>query len=170
VPADILAKKVKVPAPPTAPRLVRLFDDPERDDRTWAISAAHALSMRAYDLEGANGDLVRVRKDGTVGERLLFDHDVIVGEAVAALRCRYEIRKTYRNVRPDPDGFLDGPVTLAQLRQIHEAVLGATIPRESFNRRMTPLLSPVRLRDGSPMLSSDRVGRPAQLYRARISK
>lgn len=164
---DILRLKVNI-APPTSPtRLIRLFDDPDRDDRTWAVSAAHALSVHENTLAGARGDLVPVAADGGLPEALLFDYDLIVREAVTDLRERYETRKKYRDVQPDPDGFLAGPFTLAQLRRLHESVLSVELPKDSFNRRMIGFLRPVLRRNRSPALSSDGVGRPAQLYRKR---
>lgn len=51
---DVFEQKVGVsPSEVTPPRLLRLFDAPERDDRTWAISVAHSVSMPEHELEGA---------------------------------------------------------------------------------------------------------------------
>jgi len=164
---DVLCRKVGI-SPSTAirPRLLRLFDDPDRDERTWAISVAHSVSMREADLTSADGDLVRITKAGRpAGEGpLLFDHDDIVAAAIDALRARYEFRYRYVDVHPDPDGFLPAPFTLHQLRKVHEAVLGEELHKDNFNRRMKPSLEPV-LRGGEPLLSDGLRGRPAALYR-----
>jgi hypothetical protein len=45
------------------------------------------------------------------------------------MRARYESA-------PDPDGLLPAPFTLAQLRHVHEAVLGDKLRKDTFNRRM----------------------------------
>jgi len=163
---DVLRRKVGIePSTSIHPRLLRVFDDPERDDRTWAISAAHSVSMRESDLARCRGDLVAADADGRlVGEGpLLFDHDEIVAAAVAGLRERYEFRHRYADTLPDPDGFLPEPFTLHQLRKVHEAVVGTPMHKDNFNRRMKPFLEPL-LRDGEPVLSEGDRGRPAALY------
>ena len=164
---DVLRRKVGIePDSRTRPRLLRLFDDPDRDDRTWVISAAHSLSLGEDELAGARGDLVPVGVDGRLeGEvPLLFDHEQIVAAAVEAIRARYEIRGRFVDVHPDPDGLLPEPYTLHQLRRVHEAVLGDDLHKDNFNRRMRPMLEPVT-RDGEPVLSDGLRGRPAALYR-----
>lgn len=164
----VLENKVGIaPHATIRPRLLRLFDDPHRDDRTWAVSAAHALPLRETDLAGARGELIRVtdggRLDG-VGS-LLFDHDAIVDAAIRDVRERYEIRLRYVDVSPDPDGFLAEPFTLLQLRRVHEAVIGEELHKDNFARRMRSHLEPVVSDDGEVALSTALRGRPAALYR-----
>ncbi len=164
---DVFARKVGiVPARDVTPRLLRLFDDPGRDSRTWVISAAHAVSMRESDLAGAVGALITVDADGWFdgAGSLLFDHDEIVAAAVEGLRERYDFRHRYADTFPDPDGFLDEPFTLYQLRKVHEAVVGGPLHKDNFNRRMKPFLEPV-LRGGEPVFAEGVRGRPAGLYR-----
>ncbi len=164
---DVLARKVGITLDEAVrPRLLRLFDDPDRDDRSWVMSAAHAVSLPEEVLAGAKGDLVRVLDDGSLeGERgLLFDHDEIVAAAVDELRDRYEFRHRFVGVHPDPDAFLEEPFTLHQLRRVHEAVVGDEMHKDNFNRRMKDGLRPV-LRGGTPVASSGLRGRPATLYR-----
>lgn len=166
--ADVLDRKVGIEQPAAVPpRLLRVFDDPDRDDRTWAISVAHSVSMREADLIRATGDLVRIGRDGHLEDEapLLFDHDQIVAAAVESLRERYEFRYRYVNVLPDPDGFLPQPFTLHQLRKVHEAVVGAELHKDNFNRRMKPHLEPL-VRNGEVVLSTHLRGRPATLYRS----
>lgn len=163
----VLATKVGITADlPAPPRLLRVFDDPDRDDRTWAISVAHSVSLPESAMQGAKGDLVPVGADGRLeGETgLLFDHDAIVSSAVDALRERYDFRYRYRDTQPDPDGFLPAPFTIRQLRRVHEAVVGEVLHKDNFARRMTPGLAPVRER-GEIATSSGMRGRPAGLYR-----
>jgi 8-oxo-dGTP diphosphatase len=164
---DVLRRKVGIePSERNRPRLLRLFDDPERDDRSWVISAAHSLSLPESELLDATGDLVPVGADGRLrGERrLLFDHDEIVTAAVEALRERYEIRYRYVDIHPDPDGFLPEPFTLRQLRRVHEAVVGAELHKDNFNRRMREYVEPLT-RNGKVVVSDGLRGRPATLYR-----
>jgi 8-oxo-dGTP diphosphatase len=166
---DVLSRKAGIePSDVVRPRLLRLFDDPDRDDRTWAISAAHSLSLPEHDLADAIGDLVPISAEGQlVGEGpLLFDHDQIVEAAIAALRSRYEIRYRYVDIHPDPDDFLPEPFTLHQLRKVHEAVVGAELHKDNFARRMKEHVEPL-MRDGEPVLSDGLRGRPATLYRKR---
>lgn len=165
---DVLRRKVHIdPRPGLRLQLLRVFDDPDRDDRTWAISVAHSVAIRHTDLIGAVGDLVPVLSDGTLEREapLLFDHDQIVATAVDQLRERYEFRYRYIDIHPDPDGFLPEPFTLHQLRKVHEAVVGAELHKDNFNRRMKPYLKPVT-RGGEVVLSRNLRGRPAALYRS----
>jgi len=164
---DVLRRKVGIePSTAIHPRLLRVFDDPDRDERTWAISVAHSVSIREADLTTADGDLVPVTSDGLLQDEppLLFDHDRIVSTAIESLRERYDFRYRYVDISPDPDGFLPPPFTLYQLRKVHEAVVGAELHKDNFNRRMKPFLSPL-LRGGRPVLSDGLRGRPAALYR-----
>lgn len=165
--ADVFARKVGVrPSEATPPRLLRLFDDPDRDDRTWAISVAHSVSMPEHELTEAKGDLVRVTQDGHLEDEgpLLWDHDEIISAAVASVRARYEFRFRYADTPPDPDGFLPEPFTLHRLRKVHEAVVGKFVHKDNFTRRMKPLLEPV-MKGGEPVLSTATRGRPAALYK-----
>lgn len=166
---DVLVRKVGIePSEALRPRLLRLFDDPDRDDRTWALSVAHSLSVKEADLVGARGDLVEVGPEGDLVAEgpLLFDHDEIVATAVLQLRSRYEIRFRYVDIHPDPDGFLPEPFTLHQLRKVHEAVIGDELHKDNFNRRMKPQLEPLT-RDGEVVRATELRGRPATLYRRR---
>lgn len=169
---DVLRRKVGIePGSAIHPRLLRLFDDPARDDRTWVMSVAHSLSMRETDLAPAVGDLVRVTDNGRLEDEgpLLFDHDEIVAAAIESLRERYEFRYRYVDIHPDPDGFLPEPFTLHQLRKVHEAVVGAELHKDNFNRRMKPFLEPL-IRDGEVVLSENLRGRPATLYRSAVKR
>lgn len=164
---DVFEHKVGVsPSAVTPPRLLRLFDAPDRDDRTWAISVAYSVSMPEHELEGAKGELVAVSRDGSLedGGPMLWDHDEIVSAAVESLRERYEFRYRYSDTAPDPDGFLAEPFTLHQLRKVHEAVVGEELHKDNFARRMKPQLKPV-MRGGEVVKSTAHRGRPATLYR-----
>lgn len=136
------------------PRLLRVFDDPSRDERGWVMSIAHSVALPWEYVADATGEWVPVDLRGrlTRRRRLLFDHDTILREAVASMRDRYE-------TEPDPDRLLHGPFTLLELRRLHEAVLGEPIRKDTFNRRMRPQLEGTNAEPGSRP-----VGRPAQYY------
>jgi ADP-ribose pyrophosphatase YjhB (NUDIX family) len=132
-------------------RLLRVFDDPERDERAWTISLAHYLVLPLERVQGAGGSLVPV--DDVSG--LLFDHDAIVREAAQAMRRGYELG-------PDPDTLLTGPFTLSDLKAVHEAVLGAALQRDTFRRRMEPNLEPYM--EHKHQATRVDGGRPARLW------
>jgi ADP-ribose pyrophosphatase YjhB (NUDIX family) len=157
------------------PRLLRVFDEPGRDERGWTISIGHSLALPWYAAASAHGDWRPVTSRGAArGTKLLFDHPTILSEAVTAMRTRYEID-------PDPDRLLVGEFTLLDLRTLHEAVLGAALRKDTFNRRMREHLSEtgasstvLSLSPSSDMVHGDslvasspslRRGRPARLYR-----
>lgn len=156
--ADVLRIKAGLEDVRAAPRLVRVFDDPDRDPRAWSLSLAHALVLPYERLNGAAGRLLGIAPDGALqsGDSLLFGHDTIVREAAATIRERYERL-------PDPDGLLDYPFTMAELRSVHEAVLGEHLLKDTFRRRMEPNLEPLIETNSVPVLRSDG-GRPAQVY------
>lgn len=137
------------------PRLLRIFDDPSRDERAWTLSIAQMVALPWEYVGSAPGEWLPVDTEGRLARRrhLLFDHDTILRESVASMRDRYE-------TDPDPDRLLAGPFTLLELRRLHEAVLGEPIRKDTFNRRMRPQLVAT---DEEPATRS--VGRPAQHYR-----
>jgi 8-oxo-dGTP diphosphatase len=161
--AEILRLELELDPPANfSPTLLRVFDDPDRDERGWTMSLAHAVTVEASRVAGSAGRPAPVDAAGDLagGERLAYDHNAIVREAVAAMRARYESA-------PDTDGLLPAPFTLAQLRHVHEAVLGDKLRKDTFNRRMREQLEPVHDESGEPLTSVRSVGRPAQLYRHR---
>jgi ADP-ribose pyrophosphatase YjhB (NUDIX family) len=139
------------------PRLLRVFDAPRRDPRAWTLSLAHYVALPRMRLRTPTGDLVAIGRDGELedGSRLLFDHNEIVGEAARRMRERYELR-------PDPYALLEDPFTLAELKTVHEAVLGEHLHRDTFRRRMEEQLRPWP-DEAHQELRRDR-GRPARLW------
>lgn len=136
-----------------APRQLHVFDAPDRDDRGWVLSVAHLDSVawpRLAATVARRDDVAVVPVDQAIG--LPYDHDQIVALAVATLRAGY------RN-QPDPDRLLPAPFTLLELRQLHQAVLGQALPKDTFRRQMAPhLLATDETREGV-------VGKPAALFR-----
>jgi 8-oxo-dGTP diphosphatase len=156
---EVLELKLGLEPGDISPTLLRVFDDPNRDERAWTLSIAHAVTLPAHRLSGCAADLVPVDLSGDLatGEKLGFDHNQIVREAVAAMRDRYE-------TAPDPDGLLEGPFTLSELRRVHEVVLGERLRKDTFNRRMVEHLEEQLDREGLPATRRG-TGRPAQLFR-----
>lgn len=151
-------------------QLIDVYDDPTRDERGWVVSVAHTTALRAEDLDRLPRESTEVlplhgsadRGRRITPEALAYDHDDMVTTAVRRARRRYERS-------PDPLGLLRAPYTLSQLRHVHEAVLDAPLKRDTFNRRMLPYLEAELDSRGEPVLTSETVGRPAQLYRPRRS-
>jgi ADP-ribose pyrophosphatase YjhB (NUDIX family) len=165
---DLLRLELALPPFGVEPELVRIFDNPDRDDRAWTMSLAHAVTQPLATVADARGHFVPVGLDGDLvtGETLLFDHHLIVREAAAGLRERYERR-------PDPDHLLGRDFTLGELRSVHEAVLGEPLLRDTFNRRMREQLHPTtdtRIAGGRPSTVYARVDdrRPTESERRRL--
>ena len=75
----------------------------------------------------------------------------IVAKAVEWLRAAYR-------EAPDPGELLDEPFTLKDLRELHEAVAGSTLMRDTFRRFMEPKLQ------GTGQISDGTRGRPSRLW------
>lgn len=143
-----LWEKADIDLPSLEPSLLRVFDDPGRDPRGWTLSLAHYLAVPATSVSGR---LVPVDSLPP----LLFDHERIVEEATTRLRESYELQ-------PDPQGLMAEPFTLADLRELHQAILGEPIKRDTFRRRMEPQLTAHKIK-GEQSTRTDG-GRPARLW------
>lgn len=143
-------------------RQLFVSDEPARDSRGWVMSVAYTATQRWSVLQpivdaDPNLDLIFVEgsKKYVLPENqkeLPFEHDVILDQAIASLRNRYESR-------PDPDLFLGKEFTVLQLREVHEAVLGRHLDKDLFRRKMQPHLR------ATGELSTGTVGKPAELFR-----
>ena len=142
------------------PRQLQVFDEPGRDDRGWVLSVAHVDVVPLAALEGAlKSDGVRLAsvagEPELIGE-LPYGHADIVAKAVEWLRTAYA-------EAPDPGALLDEPFTLKDLRELHEAVAGEALMRDSFRRFMEPKLT------GTGQMSDGTRGRPSRLWVRRVS-
>jgi ADP-ribose pyrophosphatase YjhB (NUDIX family) len=138
------------------PVQLAVFDDPDRDDRGWVLSVAHLDVVpweRVAEIGHEPDSAVRVTPVSAAHD-LAFDHDRIVELAVERLRAEYA-------ESPDPRRLLAEPFTLLQLQRLHEAVAGARLPKDSFRRRMEPLL------EATGDVLEGAVGKPARLFRRR---
>lgn len=148
------------------------FGEPSRDPRARIVSVAwyalvpprrleeslggsdRVLARIAVPWEGLRGGPVRMFGPDGTALKVGFDHAAIAGVAVQRLRGKIDYA---------PVGFelLPKDFTLLQLQQVHEAVLGTSLNKDSFRRRM---LASGRLR--ATGRKEDGVGhRPAELFR-----
>ncbi|MGW0172812.1 NUDIX hydrolase [Rhodococcus sp. NPDC003322] len=132
-------------------RQLAMFDDPQRDDRGWVISMAHAAVLPARALPDT-ALLVEVA-DGRVAEDLLFDHADMVRLAIDDLRNRYA-------QQVDPDGLLGEKFTMLALNELYRVVFGLDrLQKDSFRRHVIAALEP------TDELVTTGAGRPAELFR-----
>ena len=138
------------------PRQLHVFDDPGRDDRGWTLSVAHMDAVPFRDLEKPlQSDDVRlasVTADMDLIAALPYGHADMVNLAVE--RMRQDYART-----PDPAGLLSEPFTLKDLRELHEAVTGRPLMRDTFRRQMEPQLT------ATGQMSDGTRGRPSRLWR-----
>ena len=127
--------------------------DPRRFEEINVAKGARAAVIRV-PWAGETGGPVQVEDDK--GRRLLlaFDHDEIIGMAVKRLRGKLDYA---------PLGFqlLPAEFTLRALQDMHEAVRGAAVNKDSFRRR---LLASGQL-EATGAYERDTAHRPAELYR-----
>ena len=154
--ADAVTRSLTEKAGITAghPAQLAVFDKPDRDERGWVLSVAH-LAVIPYaalaDALLAHPDRVRLAPVSRL-EPLPYDHKTIVAAAVRELRRRYADR-------PDPEHLLGPRFTVLELRDVHEAIAGTTLQKDTFRRAMEPDL------EGTGTLSTGAVGRPSQRFR-----
>lgn len=119
-------------------------------------SADSDLSLARVDVpwEGETGGPVNVVGDADKVHALAFDHAEILGTAVKRIRGKL-------NYTPIGFQLLPATFTLRRLQTVHETILGRTLNKDAFRRRM--------LATGSLLPTGERereVGhRPAELYR-----
>lgn len=146
------------------------FGAPGRDPRLRVVSVGYyalvdPIRLRAggrggniawldVPWEGEAGGAVTARGRNGKALPLAFDHAEIAGMAVKRIRGKL-------NYTPIGFQLLRPEFTLRQLQQVHEAVLGRKINKDSFRRRM--IMSGELEATGRQELAVDH--RPAELYR-----
>lgn len=167
----VLASKCRVPG--VFLEQLYTFSSPNRDPRTRVITVAYyALVDRArfteavervsgatvarleVPWEGETGGPVEVRSENGQSLPLAFDHAEILGMAVKRLRGKLGYA---------PIGFqlLPARFTLLELQRVHETILGRSLNKDSFRRKM--LASGDLEATGESQKGVDH--RPAELYR-----
>ena len=128
---------------------LRIFDAPDRDDRGWVLSMAHATEVAATTLP-PDGRAVTI-EHGRPTVPMAFDHADMVAAAVADLRTRY-------TDAPDPSGLLGPRFTLLRLRRLYEIVFDRPLPKDTFRRHALGAIH------GTGEVTAADGGRPAELY------
>lgn len=149
--AALRALRIKADVQGLDPRQLRVFDDPDRDDRGWVMSVAHVDAVRADQIPLT--DRTRLVSVDDL-PALKYDHAAIVAHAAEALRADYRHRPDpWQLLVPSAEGF-----TIRDLRQLHESVLDERLVADTFRRTMLPgLRTTGELRRGVR-------GKPAELY------
>ncbi|MCP1575077.1 NUDIX hydrolase [Herbaspirillum rubrisubalbicans] len=139
-----------------APYLEQLatFSGAARDPRGWSVSIAYYALVPAATIAQAERSQVRLYSVDRLPP-LPFDHSTIIDTAVSRLRSKSQ----YSSL---PCHLLGEAFTLPQLQRVYEILLGETINKVSFRRKMSEMdmLDAV---DGQ--FDSSGAHRPAQLYR-----
>lgn len=154
------------------------FGDPARDPRTRVITIAYyglvdVVSLKKTGVangrttlaqidvawEGETGGPAVLRDDAGEELALAFDHAEILGLVVQRLRGKLN----YTNIGFEllPDHF-----TLLDVQKIHEAILGRTLNKDSFRRK---LLSSGQV-EPTGKRQTDVGHRPAELFRLADSR
>jgi 8-oxo-dGTP diphosphatase len=132
------------------------FGDPKRDPRGRVVTVAYFALVspdRAPPLAGSDAADAQWWPATNPPHPLAFDHQHILSVALERLRGKL----SYTNI-----GFelLPQKFTLSQLQRVHEAILGETLDKRNFRKRVDALgvVRPLNesMREGT--------GRPAQLF------
>ena len=143
-------------------RQLRAVGGTNRDPRApWALSIAYRALIPVHPFDPKAGKRLEGLRwcpvDGAASDATLaFDHPDLIHAAADATRGEIEQLEL-------PFGFLPEKLTLGELQACCEAILGRSIDKSSFRRRLDDrkLLEPV---PGEMRLGAFR---PAQLYRKR---
>lgn len=107
------------------------FSDKERDPREHVVSVAYYCLVKPDQLKPVGKDDAKEADWFLVDElpELAFDHHKIVATALERLRGK---------VRYQPIGFelLPEKFTLVQLQEMYEAILGRTLDKRNFRRKI----------------------------------
>lgn len=136
------------------------YGDPRRDPRGRVVTVAYLALLPDLPAPVAGTDAAAARwspVDDIVGGavRLAFDHTRILADGVERARAKLEYA-------PLGAAFCPAEFTIAELRQIYEAVWGTTLDPRNFHRKVTGTPGFVVEASGSTTRNG---GRPAQLYR-----
>lgn len=135
------------------------FGNKTRDPRGWSVTFCYFALIPYENIQLKHGDNVDAAAwfpvDGEYVEpRLAFDHKIILQAAIQRLRNKVE----YSSL---PVHLLPEQFTLSELQNVHEILLGRSIDKSAFRKR---------IRDGGfieEIADAWRYGsnRPAKLYR-----
>ena len=107
------------------------FGTPSRDPRERVISVAYMGLVKTADFEliAGNDELQIEWRDINEVQDLAFDHQQILETAIQRIRGK---------IRYQPIGFelMNSKFTLPQLQQLYEAILGQTLDRRNFRKKL----------------------------------
>ncbi|MES2741999.1 MAG: NUDIX domain-containing protein [Pseudomonadota bacterium] len=134
------------------------FSGPKRDPRGWSVAIAYYALVSTDVIERAGHAAIAMH---AVDQELdlPFDHRGIIDTAVARLRSKSQ----YSSL---PCYLAGDTFTLPRLQRVYEALMGETLNKVSFRRKINEMgmLEPL---DGQ--LESTGPHRPAQLYRLKAA-
>ena len=134
------------------------FSGPRRDPRGWSIAALFYALLPRDQVDALVRDKVEALEwadASSPGHRMAFDHELQLAKALEVLRD-----KVARNALPLH--LMPARFTLTALQKTCEAILGQTLDKGVFRRRIRG--SPDLIELGEQQRG---VHRPAQLFRAR---
>jgi 8-oxo-dGTP diphosphatase len=144
-------------------RQFRAYGDPGRDPRMNIVTVAYVAVLQNVGTPAASTDaaaaaLIPVEDALSARVPLAFDHATILGDAVDRVRTDLELTGTATS-------FLPPQFTLAELRNVYEAVWDVRFDAANFRKRVLAedgwvIATGRRARPGSAG------GKPAELYRA----
>jgi ADP-ribose pyrophosphatase YjhB (NUDIX family) len=130
------------------PRLLKVFDAPDRDPRGWVMTVAHVDLVPEERLATTTGRTWPVN----ALPPLPFDHSEIIDNARDWAQALYA-------EHPDPRGLLGDEFTLLALQRLHQAVADGDLLKDTFRRRMLPKLVE------TGQYTRGGVGKPARTFR-----
>ena len=133
------------------------FGDPKRDPRTRVITVVYfaltsADNFRSVTSESvSDSQLFDVKK---LPPELAFDHKEIIKFGIERLKSKIQ----YSNIAY---GLLPSEFTLTQLQKVYEVILGKTIDKRNFRKKMLT----TNLLINTKKKTADSAHRPAELFR-----
>jgi 8-oxo-dGTP diphosphatase len=107
------------------------FGTPSRDPRERVISVAYMGLVKTADFEliAGNDELQIEWRDISEVQNLAFDHSQILETAIQRIRGK---------IRYQPIGFelMNAKFTFPQLQQLYEAILGQSLDRRNFRKKL----------------------------------
>src|SRR5215467_9871665 len=135
---------------------IATYGDPRRDPRGRVVTVAYLALLPDLPTPVAGSDAAAAAwVDVAEGRRLAFDHARILADGVERARSKLE----YTSLGA---AFCPPEFTVAQLREVYEAVWGTPLDPRNFHRKVTTTEGFVEPTGGTT--TGDR-GRPARLYR-----
>jgi len=137
---------------------VETIGNATRDPRGWSMTTAYFALISSDNVElksmrGAVDTKWTKIVDNNIVEKLAYDHEQILSNCLDRLRSKV----LYTTL---PAYLLPDEFTISEMQKIYEIILGKTIDRKSFQRRM---FNANILEETGDMKESGR--RPAKLYR-----